>query len=371
MAERGINTRVLTGRPHYPEGAVYPQARGRCAERRVINGVDVARLPIPRRLGSAALRRMQTETQFLVRGVAALVRGNVRRAPLVISLCPSVLSVVLASLCTRRNGRHVAIVHDIQSGLARGLGMTSRGLSGVITCLERLAFNRADLVVVLSDDMRRELLSIGVKTPIEVFPIWTDTDSIQPTPVRDGRATTLLYSGNFGRKQGLSQLLDLAQVLLERGSDLRLVLRGAGSQALPLATEAATRRLDNIEFQPLVARERLSEGLAEGDIHLVPQHPAAVDFALPSKIFAIMAAARPFVAIAPERSALWRLQGESGAFVCVAPDDKNSLADAVAALADDAALRAELGARGRAYVLQHFSKQKSLDRLISALHGAA
>jgi hypothetical protein len=82
-------------------------------------------------------------------------------------------------------------------------------------------------------------------------------------------------------------------------------------------------------------------------------------------------ALRRMQTIAPERSALWRLQGESGAFVCVAPDDKNSLADEVAALADDAALRAELGARGRAYVFQHFSKQKSLDRLISALHGAA
>jgi colanic acid biosynthesis glycosyl transferase WcaI len=189
--------------------------------------------------------------------------------------------------------------------------------------------------------------------------------------VRDGHARTLLYSGNLGRKQGLSQLLDLAEVLRAKRPDLHIVIRGTGNQAQLIAAEATRRGLENVEFKPLVSPEELSDSLAEGDIHLVPQDPNAADFALPSKIFGIMASARPFIATAAEQSTLWQLQRESQAFVCVPPHDAQAFAEAVIRLANDADLRRALGSRGRSYVLEHYSKRKCLDRLTSVLASPA
>jgi colanic acid biosynthesis glycosyl transferase WcaI len=289
----------------------------------------------------------------------------------VVSLCPSILAVVLAGLCKRPGGRHIAIVHDIESGIAKSLGMAGRTLTHVMGWVERIALSRCSLVIVLSESMRRQLVRAGIVSPIEVLPVWADTEAIRPMPAREGNARTLLYSGNLGRKQGLSQLLDLAEVLRERGSDLRLMIRGAGNQAESIALEAERRGLENVEFLPLVSKEQLGDSLAEGDIHLVPQNPSAADFALPSKIFAIMAAARPFVATAAEHSVLWQLQRESRAFVCVPPNDKMAFADAVMALAREASLRRELGARGRAYVTENCSKRKCLDWLMSAVANRA
>ena len=70
---------------------------------------------------------------------------------MVISLCPSILSVLVGAVAKRRGGRHVAIIHDIQSGLAGGLGMVGHPrLVQAMRWVERVILNRADRVVVLS-----------------------------------------------------------------------------------------------------------------------------------------------------------------------------------------------------------------------------
>src|SRR5690606_30863179 len=105
---------------------------------------------------------------------------------------------------------------------------------------------------------------------------------------------------------------------------------------------------------------------ADGDIHLVPQDPEAADFAVPSKIFNIMSAGRPFVATARPDSVLWHMQRESQAFLCVPPHDAASFADAVTHPADDAEARAVMGAAGREFVLAKHSKQRVLRALTAA-----
>src|SRR3546814_5789828 len=80
-----------------------------------------------------------------------------------------------------------------------------------------------------------------------------------------------------------------------------------------------------------------------------------------------MAAGRPFVATAGPGSHLWRLQEETGAFQCVPPGDSEALADAVLALGMDAERRADLGARGRAFVVKRHDKAAVLGLFEAAL----
>lgn len=366
LAKHGRAVTVLSGIPHYPNALLYPGYRNGARRRETIDGVIVERLHtwIPR--SRSALARLMCEAHFLLRGVTALVSGRVARHRLVLSLCPSVLSVALGSLARHRTGRHVAIVHDIQSGLAEGLGMVgnSRFVRLMRWC-ERAVLNRLDLIIVLSHSMRDQLVRLGVTAPIEVVPIWVDTDTIRPVNgARSGRLR-LLYSGNLGRKQGLEQIVALAEELQQRRPDIEILVRGEGSRAPIFACEILARGLSNIRLAELLPRERLADGLGEGDIHLVPQDPEAADFAVPSKVFSIMAAARPFVATARPGSTLWQLQQDSGAFLCVPPNDPHAFAVAVLRLADDEALRRALGERGRRYVEQHCAKPRVLGRFMT------
>jgi len=367
LAASGKQVKVITARPHYPGNVVFPAYRGGLRDRQFINRVEIRRLPVVARGGDSFLSRLANEGSLFLGATAALTRDRARDAPMIVVLCPSILSVMLGNVIRRRNARCVAIVHDIQSGIAEGLGMGGRLLVKALKLIERTTFNRCDLVVVLSEEMRRTLRNQGIGCPIEVHPIWIDTEAIRPQPTTSGPARTALYSGNFGRKQGLLQLVDLAQELHGRGSPLRVRLRGRGNQEEAVRREVRSRGLRNVEFRDLIGPEELADGLAEGDIHLVPQDPSIADYAVPSKIYGIMAAGRPFVATARRDSTLWHLREESGAFLCVPPNDIDAFANAVMELAENADWRAELGRHGRNYVLRNCARNVSLRRLIGRI----
>jgi colanic acid biosynthesis glycosyl transferase WcaI len=367
LAKEGRQITVLSGLPYYPGSTVFPAYESGRLTRETIGQVAVERVRsgAPRR--ASALGRILNEADFLLRGLWALASRRIKRHPVVLALCPSILCVALALAARQRGGSVIAIVHDIQSGLAEQLGMNGGRLAALMRWVERTVLNRADLVVVLSQEMKDQLRRIGVRAPIDVVPLWVDTDQIQPTEPALQQAIRVLYSGNLGRKQGLNQVVAMAEQLATRRPEIEIVLRGNGNQAGELIAEIGRRRLDNVRLAELQPNEALGTALAAGDIHLVPQNPQTAAFAVPSKVYNIMAVGRPFVATALPDSTLWDLQRQSGAFLCVPPDEPLHFAEAVLKLADDPQLRSELGRRGREFVEQHCSKPLILRAFSSRL----
>jgi colanic acid biosynthesis glycosyl transferase WcaI len=372
LARKVASVEVITTRPHYPAMAVpekYARGRGGNEE---INHVRVRRCKtIPSRKGSI-LGRLFSESLFCCEILSSWLTGRVRPAEIVVAVCPTILGVLLAPLLRQRGGRVLCIVHDVQSGLARTLGYVEHGpVIQLARRLEKFAFNRVDGLVALSDAMKSSLQDLGVRKPIFVFPPQVDTDIIVPQPEKPSDVPVLLYSGNLGFKQGLFQLLDVAECLEKRGRKFRLIIRGDGTQKQNLCDDIRRRDLKCVTVEPLLPRERLSDGLADGLIHIVPQLPDVADFALPSKIFAIMAAARPFVVTARPGSQLFHIADEVGACICVPPLDTEALAHAVESLLDNRGKREVMGKRGRVFVEMNASNHAVLDRLCDIIMSGA
>ncbi len=238
LAAHGHEVRVFTCRPHYPDGFVSRAYRHGRRDEETRSGALIERVAPFQPWRRGALGRMIREALFLMQGLGALASGRIRRCPLVVSLCPSVFTVLLGIAARRRHGHHVVMVHDIQSGLATGLGMIGgRHIAALMRWLERVVFNRADMILVLSDSMRKHLRGQGVRKPIEILPIWVDTGAVRPARAPRGNAVTVIYSGNFGKKQGLSQVIDMAELLERRNSPVRVLLRGEGSEGTAIAAE--------------------------------------------------------------------------------------------------------------------------------------
>src|SRR3546814_7179139 len=72
------------------------------------------------------------------------------------------------------------------------------------------------------------------------------SDLIRPLPPFAGPAT-LLYSGNLGRKQGLGQVVALAETLQQSRPDITVLVRGAGSGRAGLLAEARAKGLSNLQ----------------------------------------------------------------------------------------------------------------------------
>jgi glycosyltransferase involved in cell wall biosynthesis len=366
LAGQGSDVTVLTAFPHYPEPDQFD--RGRYAAQERLKGVAVERLKSWIPAGRSARQRIAAEVSFLLLGLWAIVSGRIPRHPIVVALCPSIFSVAIGWVARRRGGRLVAVVHDIQSGLAKGLGLVGNAaLQRAMLSCERAVLNRADAIVVLSREMKLELRRIGVVRPIQIVPIWVDTEAVKPAPERTDRPPRLLYSGNLGRKQGLDQLIAMAQELEKSRPDIEIIFRGGGGERSAIQAQVAALGLQNIHFDELLASENFGEGLADGDIHLVPQDPATASFAVPSKVYSIMSAGRPFVATANPGSPLWRLRRESRAFVAVPANDRSGLARTVLRMLNDSQFRAALGRRGRRFVEEQCARPKVLSRLSDLL----
>lgn len=136
---------------------------------------------------------------------------------------------------------------------------------------------------------------------------------------------------------------------------------GAGRADLVASCDA----LPNVRFMDLQPMERLGELLALADIHLLPQRADAADLVMPSKLTGMLASGRPVVTTAHEGTELADVVSNCG--IVVPPEQPQAFADAIDMLAQDAALRAKLGAAGRAYAEAHLDRDAVLGKFEAEL----
>jgi colanic acid biosynthesis glycosyl transferase WcaI len=277
-------------------------------------------------------------------------------------------TVAFARLCGAYSWLHIQD-YEVDAAFDLGLikGVTLRSL---VQATERWMMRRFDRVSTISGRMVERALSKGVQRERVVhFPNWVDISHITPleTPstyraelnlAKD--AVVALYSGNMGNKQGLEILADVAR-LLQDDPKIQFVFAGNGSGREDFQTRCAG--LSNVRFLELQPLDQLNNWLGLADVHLLPQRADAADLVMPSKLTGMMASGRPVLVTAHSHTELGRVVAQvSGCGLVVPPGDAVEMAAALQALANDAALRSELGAKGRSYAERELNQDVILGR---------
>lgn len=365
LSEKGHDVTTVAFRPHYPSIEPFAAWSDGRRDHETHAGVKIERVAVRARGAGGFGNRARNDLRFLAHMVSSALKGRYRGTTHVLAYVPSVLTLYGAKLVSLLTGAQtLAVVHDIESGLASSLGIVKEGaLLRVIRFVERVGLNSADKIIVLTEGMKQELIEIGCRRPIEVVSIW---GSIAPDVQIDPDARpVLMYSGNFGKKQNIDQLIPLLERL--SNSKVDIVLRGDGSERQRIEDEVKRRGVKNVQFLPLVSSEKFMAALQGAHIHLVPQAMNVANYALPSKLFSIMSAGRPFVCIAPLGSPLHDLAQQSKAGLCVAQGDDEALFRAVTDLLDDRALMTEMGHNGQCFVARNMDRSAILEHTANLL----
>jgi len=370
LGKAGFEVQVEAFRPHYPDPASFHEWADGSRDSEIHEGLPIRRAVARSRGNGGFKARVANDLGYLAHVLRGLVSGRFRRTGVTVAYVPSVLTLYAAFAVRLLTGaRIVAVVHDIESGLAAALGIARGGMMlRLMQLVERIGLNRADHVVVLTEGMRSELDLLGCRRPVSVVPIWAETAPWQE-PLASERAV-LLYSGNFGKKQNLDQILPLLARLDREGAPIDVVLRGDGSERGRIADEIARQGINHVRFLSFAPAEAFATVLQEAHIHLVPQAQNVANYALPSKLISIMGAGRPFICIAAKDSPLDDLARGSGAGFCVAPGDEDELFRIVTELASDPTQQSVMGRKGQAYVRAQMDPDRVLGeyaRIIDAV----
>ena len=110
----------------------------------------------------------------------------------------------------------------------------------------------------------------------------------------------VMHSGNIGFAQDLDTLIR-ASTLLRDLDDLETVLIGTGARLQAIELLSARLAADSVKLLPYQSAEVLASSLSAADIHFVGLAPGLAGYVVPSRIYGIMAAARPMVVSADAR----------------------------------------------------------------------
>jgi len=350
LADAGHAVTVVCGKAYYPRWELHQDHRAPGVLRSVENGVTVMRVPIYVPAQPSGAKRLVHHLTYMLRAIPSALRAaRVRRQDVVICIAPSLISVVAARLVAWRTTARLWLhIQDFEVEAAFATGLLRDG--GIMARLAR-AFERwsytATRISSISPQMCARLVAAGVAPGRVIeFRNWADIDTVQPligpSPYRAEFGITTpyiaLYSGNIGNKQGIEILIEVARLLAHRG-DLTFVIAGEGALLAQLV--ATARGLDNVRFEPLQPRERLTELLGLATLHLLPQLAGAADLVLPSKLTNMLASGRPVVATAGAGTG--PAHECDGCGIVTEPGDAIAMATAIETLLDDPEARALWG----------------------------
>jgi colanic acid biosynthesis glycosyl transferase WcaI len=302
------------------------------------------------------------------------------RCEVVLAMTDPPFEGIVAALVALLKGKPLVYnVRDLYPDMATGGSIVEPGmLTKVWEVLHRWALRRSTRIVVLGEDMRARIVAKGVKA--ECVSVVRDgaeiceagsnltVDAEVVRAIRGDFNFVLLHAGNLGFYGAWETLVAAARKLADEG--IELVFVGDGAQRGKI--EGAAADCTNVRFLPFFPASKISSVLAAPDAHVVTVKRGLEGVIVPSKMYGILAAGKPIVAVAPKDTDVAKIGEERGFAVSANPDDALRVADVIRQISGNAETLRRMGeaARSAAKDYDRASELQKFVRIIEEAHSA-
>jgi colanic acid biosynthesis glycosyl transferase WcaI len=251
--------------------------------------------------------------------------------------------------------------------------------------LHRWALRRATRIIVLGDDMRARIIAKGAKgskdpkdiDPAKVFIVRSGVDTPPPVSppltlnpevtraIRGNFRFVFLHAGNLGFYGAWDTIIAAARKL--ENENIGFVFVGDGAERSRLENLAAGAT--NIRFLPFFPSSDIPSVLAAPDVHIVTIKRGLEGVVVPSKMFGIIAAGKPIVAVAAAETDVAALGARHGFAICADPANPEELASIIRRIAADPATVAAMAHAGVQAAAQYSraNELRTLQRIVEDL----
>ncbi len=336
----------------------------------VHNGVEIARVLSTSFERSKIVARASNYVSYLTSSLFYAVRGP--RPDVVLCMTdPPIVADIALVVARRFRAPLVVISQDVFPEIAVQLKrLENPVVMRLLRALVTLYLRRADRIVAIGDTMRRRLEEKGAPPErLRVIPNWVDTTRLKPRAKGNewARNTGLdkkfvvMHSGNVGHAQDLDSLVRAATFLRDL-EDLTMVIIGTGARHAELAALVELLEVDQVQFLYYQSRGVLPESLSAADVHVVGLAPGLAGYVVPSRLYGILAVARPVIVAADAESETAQVVESVGCGIVVPPGRPELLARAIRDMHDGKHDLAAMGARGREWVEQEADRSVAVRR---------
>ncbi|MEI7635933.1 MAG: glycosyltransferase family 4 protein [Syntrophus sp. (in: bacteria)] len=279
--------------------------------------------------------------------------------PLTIGLCAWLLGML-------HRAPYIYNVQEIYPDIAIRLGaVRNRWIIDLLYRLEKLVYSKASAVSVIASRMHEQLLEKGVSNDkVHVIPNFVDVSDLVALPKDNDFSRkhnlyakfVVSYAGNMGPAQGLEHFIDAAKILREKVG-ICFLMMGDGILRESLIQRIGRYNLGNFVFLPYQPYSLMGQAYAASDLCLVPQAMETGFEAVPSKVYRIMACARPVLAVTDQNSDLARLVTESLCGTFVLPGSVEVLAEMIMSAYQNQQEWQKMGIYGREHVVRQYARE--------------
>ncbi|MFO7301370.1 MAG: glycosyltransferase family 4 protein [Acidobacteriota bacterium] len=371
VREHGCRVTVVTGPPLLPSAPMQP-ARWRVFERQEHGGVKILRAAGTRFDKRRFAGRAANYVSYFASACVAGLR--LERPDVVVALTdPPIIGLAAWLSSLRYRVPLVMAFKDLFPEVAALLpDFHSDTINAALQQVNRFLVRRAARNIALGETMRQRLIGDKGAPPERTVIIadWADTSAIEPGERENafrrehglaGRFV-VMHSGNLGLAQNLETIVEAAARLRHR-PEIQFVFQGEGVSKATLQQQVRDLGLSNVTFLPFAPKERLGESFAAADVFIVSLQRGLAGYIVPSKLYGILAAGRPYVAAVEEDCEVASLTRAHRCGLVAEPGDAGALADAVLRLFEDAGFRASAGGNARQLALQ-FDRRRQVARYV-------
>ncbi|WP_114652019.1 glycosyltransferase family 4 protein [Polynucleobacter necessarius] len=366
---------VLTGRPNYPSGVVFPAFRLNPSAYAKFEGANVIRVPVISR-GKGGLRLVLNYVGFVMSAtVLGVWRLRGQKFDVIFVFEPSPITVGLPAILLSyiMSAPLVFWVLDLWPETLEAIGVVrSRYILKAIGRLVTFIYNRCDLILAQSKSFIPQIRRYCKKEiKVEYFPSWSDAtfnfsivDLAKEVPAKKG-VFSVMFAGNIGDAQDFPAILDAAEVL-KRNKGIRWLIVGEGRVSEWVKSEVSRRGLEHcVLFFGSHPIDRMPSFYKHADALLMSLRAESIfSMTIPGKLQSYLAAGIPVLAMLNGEGA--EIIRRSGAGIATPAGDGLALSSAIMQMANmNTEDRLKMGRAGLALSEYEFNRGTLISKLLS------
>uniref|UniRef100_UPI004048BD95 glycosyltransferase family 4 protein n=1 Tax=Algoriphagus sp. TaxID=1872435 RepID=UPI004048BD95 len=379
LVESGFNVVVLTTIPHYNvieseiiKQPVLKKLFGLYYQSN-FNGIQIYHIPLKKY--KSTVKRLLS---FIYWHILSFFIGiSIRKINFVLSPSPP-LSIGFVSLLIAKfkGAKAIYNVQEIYPDLLINQGsLKSPILIKLLKTFEKIIYNYSDVVTTIDEVFYATISSrFSIVSKLKIIPNFVDTDLYKPLrqnlelPLefgQDNGKIKLLYAGNIGFFQDWEPILFAAKELLEENIEFWII--GEGVQKEYLQLQLQKQNLTNIRIFPYQSRELIPVINNYADIHFIAVNQQLEKEGFPSKVYTIMACAKPMIVVTGKNTPLYNFLKDINCAELITSNRNINFVAAIRKLAIDKNLREILGVNGFREIMNNYSKKVVVSKYANLL----